>query len=165
MAENEDGISENQSGDISDSSYADRDPFHDADDVSTFQPLVESGGPEYAPIPGSAHDLAGPGSWYLEIGAVILSSGALTLAMIALWYKDGKPITQYTFYLSLNAVISILSTIAKASLAFALTACMGQAKWNWFRSHRSALIGFQRFDEGSRGPWGSIKFLWWLRLR
>lgn len=115
--------------------------------------------------PPSLHKPAGPGSWYLEIGAVILSFLALAAAIIVLRYEDGKAITQYTFYLSLNTVVSILGTIAKSSLAFALAACMGQGKWNWYRSRRSELVGFQRFDEASRGPWGSIKFLWWLRMR
>lgn len=119
----------------------------------------------FSSVPSSVHDPAGPGSWYLEIGAVILSFLALAAAIIVLRFEDGKPITQYTFYLSLNTVISILGTIAKSSLAFALAACMGQGKWNWFRSRRSELVGFQRFDEASRGPWGSMKFLWWLRMR
>lgn len=116
-------------------------------------------------IPSSVHDPAGPSSWWLEIGAVVLSFLALVAAIIVLWYEDGKSIYQYTFYLSLNTVISILGTITKSSLAFALAACMGQGKWNWLRARRSELIGFQRFDEASRGPWGSIKFLWWLRMR
>lgn len=110
----------------------------------------------------TVHD---PGSWYPEIGAVILSCLTLTAAAIILRYEDGKPITQYAFYLSLNTVISILGTVAKSSLTFALAACIGQDKWNWFRLRRSELLGFQRFDEASRGPLGSLKFLWWLRMR
>ena len=116
-------------------------------------------------VPTSVHDPAARGSWYPEIGAVILSCLALTAAVIILRYEDGKPITQYAFYLSLNTVISILGTVAKSSLTFALAACIGQDKWNWFRSRRSELLGFQRFDEASRGPLGSLKFLWWLRMR
>jgi Protein of unknown function (DUF3176) len=116
-------------------------------------------------IPSSIHDPAGPGSWYLEIGAVMLSFLALISTLVVLHYEDGKPIAQYSFYFSLNTVTSILGTTAKTSLAFALAACMGQGKWNWFRSRGSELVGFQRFDEASRGPWGSFKFLWWSQLR
>ncbi|KAI1487660.1 hypothetical protein F5X96DRAFT_686643 [Biscogniauxia mediterranea] len=82
-----------------------------------------------------------------------------------------KPVTlssqssniRWNFFLSVNAVISTLAAISRTSLAFSISSCLGQAKWNWFKRRPGNLIGFDRFDDASRGPWGSFWLIVWLR--
>jgi hypothetical protein len=75
------------------------------------------------------------------------------------------PLDDWAFALSPNAVVSILGAVSRASLAFAISAAMSQEKWTWFRRSARPLIDFDRFDEASKGPWGSIRLAWWVNIR
>ncbi|KAK8004349.1 hypothetical protein PG989_004068 [Apiospora arundinis] len=55
--------------------------------------------------------------------------------------------------------------MSKTSLAFAVSSCIAQAKWNWYRRGQDNLLVFERFDEASKGPWGSFRLLGTIRLR
>jgi hypothetical protein len=98
-------------------------------------------------------------SWGLEIGALALSIGSTLTITAVLFSWDTQPLTDWHFVTSLNTVISTLGAIARISLAFAISACIGQQKWNWFRIRQDRLKTFERFDEASRGPWGSFILL------
>lgn len=45
-----------------------------------------------------------------------------------LWHYDNKPVIDRNG-ITLNVILSVFSTISKASLAYTLSECMGQAKW------------------------------------
>ncbi|KAF2096287.1 hypothetical protein NA57DRAFT_79053 [Rhizodiscina lignyota] len=79
--------------------------------------------------------------------------------------EDKRPLTAWTFATSVNTVVSTLGTISRATLAFAISACIGQQKWNWLKRHPDRTVAFVRFDEASRGPWGSARLLFWLNIR
>ncbi|KAI0602828.1 hypothetical protein F4775DRAFT_600778 [Biscogniauxia sp. FL1348] len=102
-------------------------------------------------------------SWYLEVAGLVLSSTSFIALIAVLFYVNGRPLTQWNFFLSVNAVISTLAVISRTSLAFSISSCLGQAKWNWFKRRSYNLIGFDRFDDASRGPWGSFWLIVWLR--
>lgn len=40
-------------------------------------------------------------------------------------------------------------------------ACISQLKWTWFKQSRRA-IDLERYDQASRGPYGSLKILFRL---
>jgi hypothetical protein len=101
--------------------------------------------------------------WILELAALCLSICSLAAAIILLTYENGKPLNQWRFPTSINTVISALGVVSKASLAFAISASIGQHKWNWFRVHRDDIRVFETFDEASRGPWGSLNLLFSIR--
>ncbi|KAK7931529.1 hypothetical protein PG985_002241 [Apiospora marii] len=42
---------------------------------------------------------------------------------------------------------------------YAVSAAIGQVKWNWFRAQRRPLHHFELLDEASRGPLGSLSIL------
>ncbi|KAK4214974.1 hypothetical protein QBC37DRAFT_313170 [Rhypophila decipiens] len=104
-------------------------------------------------------------SWIVEIIALLISVGALAAICIILPLYDGRPLDAWSFVLSLNTVVSILGATSRASMGFALSAAFGQEKWNWYRDRDDKLLTFDRFDEATRGPFGSLKLLWHLKFK
>ena len=98
--------------------------------------------------------------WTLELGAILLSTIALISVVAILASQSGKPVTEWAFPTSINTVVAVLGAINKATLAFTVSACLGQHKWNMFRAESGKLGVFKKLDEASRGPWGSL----WLIL-
>lgn len=79
-------------------------------------------------------------------------------------FYSGKPLPEWQYGLTLNSVISILATFAKASLVLPVAEALGQLKWFWFRRSRT-LDDFAAFDEAVRGPYGSAFLLRSLGMR
>lgn len=104
-------------------------------------------------------------SWMPELFAVMVSVGSLLAIVAVLRREDGRLISTWNLAVPLNAVIATLGTLARTTLAFALSACIGQQKWNWLRLRSDHLVAWTRFDEASRGPWGATRLFFWLRLR
>jgi hypothetical protein len=92
---------------------------------------------------------------------VSLCSFIVAIAVIA--SQNGKPLDTWRFAAPINAVLSTLGTISRSTLAYAISASIGQQKWNWFLARKDRLSTFTRFDEASRGPLGSIKLIWQVR--
>lgn len=67
--------------------------------------------------------------------------------------------------LSLNGLISILSTINRAALMVPVGSVMSQELWLWLSSkrrregHQAVLGDLEKSDAASRGAWGSLLFL------
>lgn len=97
-------------------------------------------------------------TWLWESLAVSSSVLSIVVIIILLIRFDGQPVFDWNG-ITLNAIVAVFATIAKASLAFTLSACMGQAKWIWFSSRQRPLEDFNLIDGGSRGPLGSLKML------
>jgi hypothetical protein len=88
------------------------------------------------------------------------------MAIVGLLYReDRRELSRWKLAVTLNTVIATLGTLARTTLAFALSACIGQQKWNWLRRKPDTLEAWERFDEASRGPWGGTRLLFWLRAR
>lgn len=67
-------------------------------------------------------------SWVSDIMAIIVSAGVAAMMPIVLSIYNHRPIPQLTETISLNAVIAVLSAVAKSSLLCALSAALGQDK-------------------------------------
>lgn len=104
-------------------------------------------------------------TWRLEVGAAILSMCAMVVLIVLLAHANGRPLEEWGFFISFNALISILGAIARAPLGFAMGSYLGQAKWNWFRKRSDSLLAFEKFEDASRGPMGSLTLLFWLNIR
>ncbi|KAF3039289.1 hypothetical protein E8E11_004756 [Didymella keratinophila] len=104
-------------------------------------------------------------SWLPELFAILVSVGSLLSIVVVLRREDGKPISEWPLAVPLNAMMATLGTLSRTTLAFALSACVGQQKWNWLRVRSDQLVSWTRFDEASRGPWGATRLFFWLRLR
>ncbi|KAI2624425.1 hypothetical protein GGR54DRAFT_596471 [Hypoxylon sp. NC1633] len=102
-------------------------------------------------------------NWNYEIGALVISLGSLVTVLALLVYTAGRRLDQWNGSISLNALVSALGAVSRTSLGFVISSCLGQAKWNWFRRRPDNLITFDRFDDASRGPWGSLWLIFRLR--
>ncbi|KAK2751510.1 hypothetical protein CKAH01_17891 [Colletotrichum kahawae] len=102
--------------------------------------------------------------WGLEI---VTSIGSLAiLAVVAYIFSDvdGKPLSAWTLPISLNALVSVLTTTASAAIMHGVSAFISQLKWLHFKNGPQKLEHLEKFDGASRGPWGSLKFLVSMKL-
>lgn len=101
-------------------------------------------------------------NWGLCILSVIisiLSMGAITALLILV---DGNPIPKLPLNITVNTLVSFLSTIAKASMLVPVAESISQLKWLWFRQPRT-LQDMQIFDDASRGPLGAARLIFKTR--
>ncbi|KAI2607483.1 uncharacterized protein GGS25DRAFT_523003 [Hypoxylon fragiforme] len=104
-------------------------------------------------------------AWDWEVGAIAISFIALLALVVLLIYADGRPLREWSGTLSLNTVVSALGSVSRTSLGFAVSSCLAQDKWNYFRRRPGNLATFDSFDEASRGPWGCFWLIIKLRAR
>jgi hypothetical protein len=104
-------------------------------------------------------------SWAFEILALTTSVASIIAIIAVLIRENGRVVTAWKFAFTINTVIATLGTIARTTLAFAMSACVGQQKWSWLRRKSDSVRAFERFDEASRGPWGGTRLFIWLRFR
>lgn len=97
--------------------------------------------------------------WRVQIGLLILSVCSLVAITVLLATEYGISLEHWTFYSSLNTIVSVLGTISRASLATAVASCLAQEKWNWFLNREDHLLMFDRLEGASRGSIGSLKLL------
>ncbi|KAL6237965.1 hypothetical protein BDW75DRAFT_237839 [Aspergillus navahoensis] len=103
--------------------------------------------------------------WFiLEVLATVISAGALITLVAVLATYDRKPQPNW-HYMSLNSLISWLSTISKACILFFVSEALGQSKWVWFAQQERAIRNIRTFDSASRGPYGALELIWTLRGR
>ncbi|OBT73795.1 hypothetical protein VF21_07999 [Pseudogymnoascus sp. 05NY08] len=96
--------------------------------------------------------------WAQEYAAVLGSFTSFIIMVALLAAFDGKVVATWNG-VTLNAVVSILSLIMKASLAYVLAECLAQWKWVLFAREARPLIDFDRIDAATRGPLGSLRVL------
>jgi hypothetical protein len=102
--------------------------------------------------------------WLYEVAALAFSVGCLVALAVVLGIYDKKKTPEFAYNITLNALISVLSTAAKSSLLFAIAGTLGQVKWAWFTENRQ-LSDMQTFDDATRGPWGALILLCSRRIR
>jgi hypothetical protein len=94
-----------------------------------------------------------------EMIAMIFSIGCTVAIAFTIGNYNGGPIPSLPSSVTLNALISILSTAARAALVFVLSSTIGQLKWCWLVRRDTRLQDLQVMDEASRGPLSAIKVL------
>ncbi|KAL5359479.1 hypothetical protein BJX96DRAFT_164468 [Aspergillus floccosus] len=97
-------------------------------------------------------------SWTLEILGCLTSIVFLVAIIAVLFYYDGRPMPQWPYGITLNALVSVLSTVMKATMAFILTESLAQLKWSWFRDG-NRLSDLPLLDAASRGVMGAFVVL------
>lgn len=115
----------------------------------------------------SANHLQLDRKWLPEYFALLISLLAIAAVIGILARYDGSDFAtwHFAYNISINAVISTFSTIAKGFLAIAVSAGIGQWKWIWFKQNERSLNDFDILDKSSRGPWGSFLMLFHTRGR
>ncbi|KXG51262.1 uncharacterized protein PGRI_095230 [Penicillium griseofulvum] len=102
--------------------------------------------------------------WLWNILGLALALAILIAIIAILRVYDGKPQPTWK-WISLNTLLSWLSTVGKGCIAFPLSAGLSQLKWVWFAERKRPLSDLRVFDSASRGLYGSAELLWALRMR
>ncbi|KAK1238249.1 hypothetical protein MKX08_002828 [Trichoderma sp. CBMAI-0020] len=100
--------------------------------------------------------------WSWELFGVLGSAAILVGIAVILDRYDGKRQPSWQ-HVSLNSLISWLSTAAKFCLLVPITRGLGQLKWVWLAEKERRLSDLEEFDSASRGIAGSAKLLWRLK--
>lgn len=100
-----------------------------------------------------------PSEWLWESFSSILALSLFVGITIIFCYMDNKPLSAWRGSISLNATISILTTACTTALMHGISTFIGQAKWLYFKKRPRKFADFERFDEASRGVWGSLLLL------
>lgn len=102
--------------------------------------------------------------WRLEVVAGFVSIVAVVATVITLEPNQGKPLPQWPFDISINALVSIYSIVFKICIIFVVQSCISQQQWVWFATERQ-LYDAALFDSARQGPYGSAVWIWVHRLR
>ncbi|KAI1840979.1 hypothetical protein JX266_012839 [Neoarthrinium moseri] len=98
-------------------------------------------------------------SWTLEIVTIVLAIAAVGGIMGVLARFNDHPLPDWPYYITLNALIALLATVAIATMSISLQNGISQLKWIRFKESRVPLADMETFDEASRGTWGALKLL------
>ncbi|KAJ5332649.1 uncharacterized protein N7506_006432 [Penicillium brevicompactum] len=95
-----------------------------------------------------------PDTWTSEGIAIIFSVLCFIAIVVVLQVYDQKTRPALHYGITLNAIVSILTTASKSALLFVVGECIGQLKWVWFYKgdERRKLGDMQLFDSASRAP-------------
>ncbi|KAI8716548.1 hypothetical protein NCS52_00948900 [Fusarium sp. LHS14.1] len=105
--------------------------------------------------------------WSLELALLLLAVGLLaSIYGILRAYSDdevpnwdGNNNGTGGAGITLNALVAIIATIFRAILAFVALQVLAQLKWDWVSGRFRPMNDVQRFDDASRGAWGSLELL------
>lgn len=103
-------------------------------------------------------------TWRWELSTWLLGTAGFvaTLALIITFNCTEQRIWHSN--IQITAFIAALAQVSQSALLVPIGSSIGQLKWKWLEERRR-LIDFDKFDLASRGPDGSLRLLWHLRLR
>ncbi|KUJ09004.1 uncharacterized protein LY89DRAFT_317285 [Mollisia scopiformis] len=108
------------------------------------------------------------GSLVNELACLGLVAASLFGIAAILWVYDGRPYPEWSMgrlgNVTLNTIISIISTAFRAALLAPVAQSISQFSWLWYTRPRS-LEDAVYYDFASRGPFGSLRFLSKLHIR
>ena len=97
-------------------------------------------------------------TWFFEVFSLFLCVGcAIAVGGIARAF-EGKPLPNLPHGFTINAIVSILTTVTKSNLLLIMASSLCQLKWIWYQQSRN-LEDMQLFEDASRGPSGSLRML------
>ncbi|KAK6221948.1 hypothetical protein LQW54_001168 [Pestalotiopsis sp. IQ-011] len=102
---------------------------------------------------------SGGGAWTLEIVTILCAFGAVGGIMGVLARFENRPLPDWPYYITLNALVALLAAVALATMSVSLQNGISQLKWIRFKESRAPLADMETFDEASRGSWGALKLL------
>ena len=97
-------------------------------------------------------------NWWLEAGACLFFLIALFAVVATLYPHQNRPLPDWPYSISVNALISVYTVILKATIMFVIGEALSQLKWSWYQSDHS-LYDLVAYDGAARGLWGSFALL------
>lgn len=100
--------------------------------------------------------------WWPETLALALSIASFAAIVVVLISFHHKRLDSWSmpYKIRPNTLISILMILCRLSMLVVVAECIGQLKWIYFEQRPHPLSHFQRFDDASRGPWGSLRLIY-----
>lgn len=92
--------------------------------------------------------------WPLESLALLTSCACQIGLIVIISRMNNQPLDTWKTFISLNTMVSILSTLSKSLVLVPVASCISQLKWHHLRAPHK-LDDFELFDLASRGPGGS----------
>lgn len=99
-------------------------------------------------------------TWWMEIITMSISLGCMTVLIYILMRFQNRLLTEWSFFISINATVAVAITAARATLLAAISVCLSQEKWTRFTKRDCRLQDFAIIDTASRGPLGSLQMLY-----
>jgi hypothetical protein len=96
--------------------------------------------------------------WVYEILASVISLTMLAATYGVLKHYNSTDVDAWSHSWQLNSLIGLLATISQIAMAVPLASGISQLKWLWYRDTRK-LTDLDKFDQSSRGPFGSVLLL------
>ncbi|KAI0429592.1 hypothetical protein F5Y09DRAFT_331681 [Xylaria sp. FL1042] len=97
--------------------------------------------------------------WWWEIGSCIVSLIGLGLVTFILSRVDNEPVSSWPYSIRPNSLVSVITTVTKASMMVPIALCLSQLKWDHFQYRPNTLHHLQIYDDASRGPWGCFSMV------
>ncbi|KAF4442455.1 hypothetical protein F53441_11741 [Fusarium austroafricanum] len=102
-------------------------------------------------------------AWSLELALLLVATGLLGSILAVLGAYNTNEMPDWNggtgIGITLNALIAIIATIYRTILAFVALEVLAQLKWDWITTTFRPVGDMQRFDDASRGAWGSLMLL------
>lgn len=98
-------------------------------------------------------------TWLPELLAIGTSIIAVVSVMVLFAVFDGKQDFEWRG-ITLNAIVSTLSTVSRLTLLIAISSCIGQLRWNLFSQRQIPVSYMDTWDSASQGALGCVTLLW-----
>ncbi|KAE8396437.1 hypothetical protein BDV23DRAFT_168242 [Aspergillus alliaceus] len=103
--------------------------------------------------------------WVWEITSCVGALVALFAIIGVLLEYNGKSIPDWPYGITVNSVLSWIVQVFNACVLGAVSKCISQFKWIHLSKADRPLSDIDHYDSASRGPLGSITFIWRSKLR
>lgn len=104
-------------------------------------------------------------AWLWEVLGLLLSLANIIAIAIVLVLLNNKALSSWKMPIRPNALVSVFASISKSALILPITECISQFKWLYYSKSERRLQELQFFDDASRGPLGSLLFLWHFKAK
>ncbi|KAK8041506.1 hypothetical protein PG994_014513 [Apiospora phragmitis] len=92
--------------------------------------------------------------WFYDFLALSTSYSCFVGIITTLSIHRDQPVPGWPFGITINALVSVLSTIMGSALLVPVSSTLGQAKWSWIGKERRKLADIAIYDEAKQGPLG-----------
>lgn len=115
--------------------------------------------PPVANIKNSTYPKLLSSTWFIEVITICISFVCIAALVVILMHFQNRLLSEWSFFISFNAVVAIIITAAKTTLLATITKCLSQEKWIHFNNKAHPLQDLDTIDKASRGPLGSLQML------
>ena len=98
-------------------------------------------------------------SWWLEFLAWLLAAVMLLALLVLLGKFNGKSLSKWHSYLTLNTIIAVVSQLVQMVLLVPIGSSLSQLQWLWYRN-RKPLEDISYFQDASTGIMSSLVLLY-----